>query len=113
MVFSAPVPGVGSSKRPVSCMQDDVNSWDNVLPMGKSVCSSINIPYAYYAMIYLDNMGRLKVIKSPSIQKHNGTVFTTEVCERFLKLLGAKVRYQHPKVQRLSAASATPYSYDP
>jgi hypothetical protein len=30
MVFSAPAPGVGSSKRPASCMQDDVNGWDNV-----------------------------------------------------------------------------------
>jgi hypothetical protein len=31
MVSSAPAPGVSSSKRPVSCMQDDVNDWDNVL----------------------------------------------------------------------------------
>ncbi|GIJ92734.1 hypothetical protein Asppvi_002012 [Aspergillus pseudoviridinutans] len=113
MVFSAPVPGVGSSKRPASCMQDDVNGWDNVPPMGKSVRSSINVPYAHYAMIYLDNMGRVKVIESPSIQKQNGTVFTTEVRERFLEILGAKIGYQRPMVRRLSAAGATPYSYDP
>jgi hypothetical protein len=30
MVSSAPAPGVGSSKRPASCMQDDVNDRDNV-----------------------------------------------------------------------------------
>jgi hypothetical protein len=30
MVFSAPAPGAGSSKRPAPCMQDDVNRWDNV-----------------------------------------------------------------------------------
>jgi hypothetical protein len=30
MVFSAPAPGVGSSKRLALCMQDDVNNWDNV-----------------------------------------------------------------------------------
>ncbi|KAH1452265.1 hypothetical protein KXW57_003988 [Aspergillus fumigatus] len=113
MVFSAPGSGVGSSKRPASCMQEDVNSCDNVPPMGLSVGSSINIPYAHYAMIYLDNMGRLKVIESPSIQEHNGTVFTTEVRERFLEILGAKIGYQRPKVRRLSAAGATPYSYDP
>jgi hypothetical protein len=58
-----------------------------------SVRSSINIPYAHYAMIYLDNMGRLKVTESPSIQEQNETVFTTEVRERFLEILGAKVGY--------------------
>ncbi|EDP47809.1 conserved hypothetical protein [Aspergillus fumigatus A1163] len=81
--------------------------------MGLSVRSSINIPYAHYAMIYLDNMGRPKVMESPSIQEQNETVFTTEVRERFLEILGAKVGYQPPMVQRLSAASAAPYSYDP
>ncbi|KAH2461412.1 hypothetical protein KXV71_005361 [Aspergillus fumigatus] len=101
MVFSAPAPGAGSSKRPASCMQGDVNDRGNVLTMGLSVRSSINIPYAHYAMIYLDNMGRLKVMESPSIQEQNETVFTTEVRERFLEILG------------LSAAGATPYSYDP
>ncbi|KAH3464764.1 hypothetical protein KXV78_009353 [Aspergillus fumigatus] len=115
MVFSAPAPGVGSSKRPASCMQDDVNDRDNVLAMGLSVRSSINIPYAHYAMIYLDNMGRLKVTESPSIQEQNGTVFTPEVRERFLEILCAKIGYQRPMVRTLSGAGAgaTPYSYDP
>ncbi|KAK9588383.1 hypothetical protein V6Z90_005469 [Aspergillus fumigatus] len=101
MVFSAPAPGVGPSKRPASCMQDDVNGWDNVPPMGLSVRSSINIPYAHYAMIYLDNMGRLKVTESPSIQEQNGTVFTPEVRERFLEILGAKIGYQRPMVRSM------------
>ncbi|KAH2751473.1 hypothetical protein KXV52_005664 [Aspergillus fumigatus] len=78
MVFSAPAPGVGSSKRPASCMQDDVSDRDNEPSMGLSVRSSINIPYVHYAMIYLDNMGRLKVMESPSIQEQDETVFTTE-----------------------------------
>jgi hypothetical protein len=69
--------------------------------MGLSVHSSINIPYAHYAMIYLDNMGRLKVMESPSIQKQNGTVFTTEACERFLEILGAKIGYQRPMVRSI------------
>ncbi|GIJ86936.1 hypothetical protein Asppvi_005835 [Aspergillus pseudoviridinutans] len=111
MVFSAPAPGVGSSKRPASCMQDDVNGWDTVPPMGLSMRSSINIPYAHYAMIYLNNMGRLKVVESASIQEQNETVFTPEIHKRFLELLGAKIKYQLPMVQRLSAGSATPYSY--
>jgi hypothetical protein len=69
--------------------------------MGLSVRSSINIPYAHYAMIYLDNMGRLKVMECPSIQEQNGTVFTPEVCERFLEALGAKVGYQPPVVRSM------------
>ncbi|PKX96281.1 uncharacterized protein P174DRAFT_457091 [Aspergillus novofumigatus IBT 16806] len=109
----APAPRVGSSKRPASCMQDKVNDWDNVSPMGLSMHSSINIPYAHYAIIYLNNIGRLKVMESPSIQEKNKTIFTTEVCERFLEILSAKVGYQPPMVQRLSAAGATAYSYDP
>jgi hypothetical protein len=62
--------------------------------MGLSVRSLINIPYAHYAMIYLNNMGKLKVMESPSIQEQNETVFTPEVCERFLETLVAKVGYQ-------------------
>jgi hypothetical protein len=50
-------------------------------------------------MIYLDNMGRLKVMESPSIQEQNETVFTTEIRERFLEILGAKVGYQ-PRMVR-------------
>jgi hypothetical protein len=69
--------------------------------MGLSAHSSINIPYAHYAMIYLDNMGKLKVMESLSIQKQNGTVFTTEVCESFLEILGAKIGYQRPMVRSI------------
>jgi hypothetical protein len=69
--------------------------------MGLSVRSSINIPYVHYAMIYLDNMGRLKVTESPSIQEQNETVFTTEVRGRFLEILGAKVGYQPPMVRSM------------
>jgi hypothetical protein len=69
--------------------------------MGLSVRSSINIPYAHYAMIYLDHMGRLKVTESPSIQEQNGRVFTPEVRERFLEILGAKIGYQRPMVRSM------------
>jgi hypothetical protein len=52
-------------------------------------------------MIYLNNMGRLKVMESPSIQKQNGTIFTTKVCESFLEILGAKIGYQCPMVRSI------------
>jgi hypothetical protein len=66
--------------------------------MGLSMHSSINMPYAHYAMIYLNNIGNLKVMESPSIQDQSETVFTPEVWERFLEILGAKVGYQLPMV---------------
>jgi hypothetical protein len=69
--------------------------------MGLSMRSSINMPYAHYAMIYLDNMGNLKVMESPSIQDQSETVFTPEVRERFLEILGAKVGYQPPMVRSM------------
>jgi hypothetical protein len=69
--------------------------------MGLSVHSSINIPYTYYTIIYLNNMGKLKVIESPSIQEQNETVFTPRVCKRFLETLIAKVGYQPQMVQSM------------
>ncbi|EDP50758.1 hypothetical protein AFUB_070990 [Aspergillus fumigatus A1163] len=109
MVFSAPAPGVDSSKRPASCMQDDVNDQDNVLVSDTSIGRYMRLtPLLYSPWVY-----PLKVIESPSIQEQNETVFTTEVCERFLEILGAKIGYQPPMVRRLSAAGATPYSYEP
>jgi hypothetical protein len=69
--------------------------------MGLSMHSSINIPYAHYAMIYLNNMGKLKVMESPSIQEQNETVFTPGVHERFLETLVAKVGYQPQMVQSM------------
>lgn len=62
---------------------------------------SINIPYTYYAMIYLDNIGKLQVTESPSIQEQDRTVFTLEVYKRFLEILSAKIRYQRPMVQSM------------
>jgi hypothetical protein len=66
--------------------------------MGLSMRSSINMPYAHYTMIYLNNMGNLKVMESPSIQDQSETVFTPKVQERFLEILSAKVGYQPPMV---------------
>ncbi|EAW12825.1 uncharacterized protein ACLA_012530 [Aspergillus clavatus NRRL 1] len=113
MVFNGPPAGTGPSKRPASCMQDDGHSWESAPPMGYSMRSSINIPYAHYAMIYLDNMGTLKVTESPSMQEQNGTIFTPEVRDRFLEILGAKIGYQRPMVRKLSNSMVTAHGYGP
>jgi hypothetical protein len=47
--------------------------------MGLSIYLLINIPFTYYAMIYLNNIGNLKVMESPSIQEQSETIFTLKV----------------------------------
>lgn len=61
--------------------------------------TSINLPYAHYALIFLDHMGRLRVSESPSIRDNHATIFTSEVRENFLEILGARVGYQKPLLQ--------------
>lgn len=56
-------------------------------------------------MIYLDNMGKLKVSESASIREQNGTVFSSDVRTKFLEILGAKVGYQKPLIRRTSDPS--------
>ena len=58
-------------------------------------------------MIYLDNMGKLKVSESASIREQNGTVFSSDVRTKFLEILGAKVGYQKPLIRRKSDLMAS------
>lgn len=69
--------------------------------MMPSVRPSFNLPFTHYAMVYLDNMGHLRTSESASIQEQ-GTVFTSDVRERFLEILGGRVGYQRPMVRRTS-----------
>lgn len=47
-------------------------------------------------MIYLDRDGKLKVDESSSIQEQNSTVFTPEVRQNFLEILGERIGYHAP-----------------
>lgn len=58
--------------------------------------SSFRPPYAHFAMIYLDRDGKLKVDESSSIQEQNSTVFTPEVRQNFLEILGERIGYHVP-----------------
>ncbi|KAL2868222.1 uncharacterized protein BJX67DRAFT_380417 [Aspergillus lucknowensis] len=109
MVVNASVSKLGSAKRPLASLQDDCHGWDPALPMSAPLHPSVNLPFAHYALIYLDNMGKLKVSESPSIQEQNRTVFTPEVREKFLEILGSKIGYHKPLLRR---ASAAPYAYN-
>lgn len=57
---------------------------------------AINLPYEHYAMIYLDSEGKLKVHESSSIQEQNSTVFTPEVRQNFLEILGERIGFHQP-----------------
>jgi hypothetical protein len=67
---------------------------------------SVNVPFAHYALIYLDNTGKLKVAESPSIQEQSRSVFTPEVRERFLEILGSKIGYHKPMIRRMCCEHA-------
>ncbi|KAL2818463.1 hypothetical protein BDW59DRAFT_165537 [Aspergillus cavernicola] len=103
MVVNTPVSGTGAVKRSLSSMQDGRADWESPSPMGAPLRPSVNLPFAHYALIYLDNMGKVKMAASPSIQEHTRSVFTPDVREKFLESLG----YQKPLIRR---ASAVPYT---
>ncbi|KAF9894056.1 hypothetical protein FE257_009029 [Aspergillus nanangensis] len=111
MVVSASVSTTGAVKRPSSSMQEDCVGWENAPPMGMPLRTSVNLPFTHYAMIYLDNMGKLKVSESPSIREQNGTVFTSDVREKFLEILGTKIGYHKPLIRRFSGVSPSAYGY--
>ena len=58
-----------------------------------------HLPFAHYAMVYLDNMGRLRTSESPSVQEQGETLFTPEVRENFLEILGGQIGYQRPMLR--------------
>lgn len=62
---------------------------------------SINLPYEHYAMIYLDSEGKLKVHESTSIQEQHSTVFTPEVRQNFLEILGDRIGFHQPVARRM------------
>lgn len=64
--------------------------------------SPSRLPYAHYALIYLDSDGKFKVEQSASIQEQNSTVFTPEVRQNFLEILGERIGFHQPAARRTS-----------
>lgn len=58
------------------------------------------LPYAHYAMIYLDHEGKLRVEESPSIQEQSASIFTPDVRQNFLEILGERIGYQQSSARR-------------
>lgn len=70
-------------------------------PMGAPLRPPFNLPFAHYALIYYDNMGKIKVSESPSIQEQHCSVFTPDVREKFLEIIGPKIGYNKPLIRRM------------
>ena len=71
-----------------------------IQPMMTPSRSSFRLPYAHYALIYLDSEGKLKVDESSSIQEQNSTIFTPEVRQNFLEILGERIGFHQPGARR-------------
>lgn len=56
--------------------------------------TQFNLPFAHYAMIYIDDTGRLDVSVSPSIQGKSGSVFTRDLQQKFVQALEGEDGYQ-------------------
>ena len=62
--------------------------------------SAFRQPYTHYALIYLDNEGKVKVDESASILDQRSTLFTREVRQSFLEILGEKMSLQRSGAAR-------------
>ncbi|EKV14561.1 hypothetical protein PDIG_32750 [Penicillium digitatum PHI26] len=101
MVYSKPTSG--AMKRSASALEGPPG-WGDVPPMMANSRSSFHPPYAHFAMIYLDRDGKLKVEESSSIQEQNSTIFTSEVRQNFLEILGERIGYHAPARQTLDTS---------
>lgn len=62
--------------------------------MATAMGASSGLPLTHYALIYVDDMGNLKVSESASIYDQRLTIFTSVMRQNFLEILGPKVGYQ-------------------
>lgn len=69
--------------------------------MNASLQTTVNMPFNHYSLIYLDHMGRLQVQESPSISGQNMTIFSHEVREKFLEILGSQIGYRQPLIRSM------------
>ncbi|KAJ5647300.1 hypothetical protein N7490_003672 [Penicillium lividum] len=102
MVYAKPSHTSGAMKRSASALEGPPG-WDVTPPMMAPSRSSFRLPYAHYAMIYLDSEGKVKVDESSSIKEQNSTLFTPEVRQNFVEILGERVNIK-PSRRNLDAS---------
>ncbi|KAJ5958584.1 uncharacterized protein N7479_005734 [Penicillium vulpinum] len=103
MVYVKPNPTSGAMKRSASALEGPPG-WGDVPPMMTNSRASFRPPYAHFAMIYLDRDGKLRVDESSSIQEQKSTVFTAEVRQNFLEILGERIGYHAPVRQTMDTS---------
>jgi hypothetical protein len=55
-----------------------------------------NVPFTHYALVYLDEGGKLGILNSPSIQEHISTVITDKVHQNFLTAVRKSPGFREP-----------------
>lgn len=66
--------------------------------------SSCYIPFAHYALIYVDSTGKLRWQESASVMERDTTLFTLDIRQAFLETLGEKVGFH----QTISGCTSIP-----
>ncbi|PYH41730.1 uncharacterized protein BP01DRAFT_160976 [Aspergillus saccharolyticus JOP 1030-1] len=113
MVYTPATPsGSGPTKRSASSLHDGALGWETAPIMNAPLQATVNMPFNHYSLIYLDHMGRLQVQESPSISEQNMTIFTHDVREKFLEILGSQIGYRQPLIRRTSNVSPAALSHD-
>lgn len=97
MVYHKPNPTSGAMKRSASALEGP-SGWDIAPPMMAAPQPSCHIPFAHYALIYVDSAGKLGCEESASIMDQNITLFTPDVRQTFLETLGEKIGFHQPLV---------------
>ncbi|CAI7599374.1 unnamed protein product [Penicillium viridicatum] len=69
---------------------------DVALPEMTVSLPPFSLPFTHYAMIYIDNKGRLKTYESQSIQEQDISVFSPKVCQNFLEILDQRIGCHQP-----------------
>ncbi|KAL2000643.1 hypothetical protein VTN02DRAFT_2808 [Thermoascus thermophilus] len=97
MVLSGAVHGPGPKKRASPCTSpEDYAGWGAPPPMVVPRQGLNPIPFSHYAIIYMDNMGKVGVAESPSIRVGAQSFFTPELRQKFVEVVGGKMSYQRP-----------------
>jgi hypothetical protein len=55
-----------------------------------------HIPFAHYAVMYIDDMDELNVAVSPSIHQGSGAIFTQDVQQKFVEMARSEHGLQKP-----------------
>ncbi|RJE19004.1 hypothetical protein PHISCL_08666 [Aspergillus sclerotialis] len=68
----------------------------------------INLPFTNYALIYINYEGKLRVSESSCIHNQQNTLFTPDVCNKFLEMVEPKIGCQKPSFY---GAWSSPYGH--